>query len=78
MKKFKLTSKQIAIIVFTTIQVLCVFIAAAFVLQADACPSPYYDILGCLMYLGATVFFEWLKYKIIHDDISRSKDLDDK
>lgn len=65
--KNKLTSKQTTIMVFTTIQVLCVFIAAAFVLQTDACTSPYFDILGCLMYLGAAAFFEWLKY-ITHKD----------
>lgn len=68
MKKLKLTSEQIAIIVFTTIQVLCVFVAAAFVLQADACPSPYYDIFGCLMYLGAAAFLEWIKYKVTHNN----------
>ena len=68
MKKLKITSEQLAIIVFTTIQVLCVFIAAAFVLQADVCSSPYYDILGCLMYLGAAVFLEWIKYKVTHNN----------
>lgn len=68
MKKLKITPEQLAIIVFTTIQVLSVFIAAAFVLQADACSSPYYDILGCLMYLGVAIFFEVLKYKITHHD----------
>lgn len=68
MKKLKITPEQLAIMVFTTIQVLCIFVAAAFVLQADACPSPYYDILGCLMYLGIAIFFEWIKYKVTHKD----------
>jgi len=68
MKKFNIKLNSLATIALTCITWLCIFIAAAFVLQADACPSPYYDILGCLMYLGIAIFFEWIKYKVTHKD----------
>lgn len=56
MKKFN--------IVFTTIQILCVFIAAAFALQEPT--NVYGDAIGALGYLCVAVFFEWVKYKITH------------
>lgn len=70
MKKFNISSKKLAIIAFTTIQILCVFIAAAFVLQSDAVPNPYYDALGSLMYICITIIIEWVKYRIVteHDN----------
>lgn len=67
MKKFNITSKELAIASFTTVQILCVFIAAAFALQSEACTSPYWDAFGCISYLGAAIIFEWVKYKVTHN-----------
>lgn len=71
MKKFKITNEKLGVAVFTVIQILCVFIAAAFALQSDAVGGhlyPYYDAIGCLMYLGAAIIIEVVKYKITHNN----------
>lgn len=64
MKKFNITSEKLGIIAFTTIQILCTFIAAAFALQEPT--NVYYDAFGAIGYLCVAGFFEWVKYKITH------------
>ena len=64
MKKFNITSEKLGIIVFTTIQILCVFIAAAFALQEPT--NIYSDAISAIEYLCVAIFFEWVKYKITH------------
>ena len=70
MKKFKITNEKLGVAVFTVIQILSVFIAAAFALQSDAVGGsyPYYDAIGCLMYLGVAIIIEVVKYKITHNN----------
>ena len=67
MKKFNTTSEKLGIIVFTTIQILCVFIAAAFALQ-EPTTNVYVDAIGALGYLFLACLIEWVKYKITHND----------
>lgn len=67
MKKFNITSEKLGIIVFTTIQILCVFIAAGFALQ-EPTTNVYTDAIGALGYLFLTCLIEWVKYKITHND----------
>lgn len=64
MKKFNITSEKLGVIAFTTIQILCVFIAAAFALQKPT--NVYGDAIGAIGYLCIAIFFEWMKYKITH------------
>lgn len=70
MKKFNITSEKLGVIAFTTIQILCVFIAAAFALQEPT--NVYGNAIGAIGYLCITIFFEWVKYKITHpEDITQ-------
>ena len=65
MKKFNITSEKLAVIAFTTIQVLCAFIAAAFALEQH---FTNYDLFGAISYLSLIVLCEWIKWKITHND----------
>lgn len=49
MKKFNITSEKLAIIAFTTIQILCIFIAAYCALQHDIKQSTVLTILFLLL-----------------------------
>ena len=62
MKKFNITSEKLGVIAFTTIQILCVFIAAAFALQGT---HTYIDSVVAIGWLVIAGFFEWMKYKVI-------------
>ena len=62
MKKFNITSEKLMVIAFSTIQTLCIFIAAAFALQRN---STYYDAIGAIGYLCIAAFFEWMKHKLL-------------
>lgn len=66
MKKFNITSEKLAIIVFTVIQVLCIFISARFAL--DEFNDTMYNSLGAIMYLALTILIEWVKWKVTHND----------
>lgn len=61
MKKFNITSEKLMVIAFSTVQTLCVFIAAAFALQG----STYYDTVGAIGYLCIAALFEWMKHKLL-------------
>lgn len=70
MKKFNVTSEKLGVIAFTTIQILCIFIAAAFALQEPT--NIYGNAIGAIGYLCIAIFFEWVKYKITHpNDITQ-------
>ena len=64
MKKLKITSEKLGVITFTTIQILCVFIAAGFALQEPT--NIYGDAFGAILYLSIACLMEWIKYKITH------------
>ena len=66
MKKFNITSEKLAIIAFTTIQILCIFIASAFAL--DELHPTTYTALGAFMYLMIVIIIEWVKWKVTHND----------
>ena len=66
MKKINITSEKLGVIAFTTIQILCIFIAAAFALQEPT--NVYGDAIGAIGYLCIAIFFEWMKYKITHPE----------
>lgn len=66
MKKFNITSEKLATIALTCIVWLCVLIAAAFALQEPT--NVYVDAFGAIGYLALAGFFEWLKYKITHNN----------
>ena len=66
MKKFNITSEKLGVIAFTTIQILCIFIAAAFALQEPT--NVYGNAIGAIGYLCIAIFFEWVKYKITHPE----------
>ena len=65
MKKFNITSEKLAVIVFTTIQILCVLIAAAFALEQT---FTNYDLFGAIGYLSIAILCEWIKWKITHQN----------
>lgn len=67
MKKFNITSEKLAVIVFTTIQILFVFIAAGFALQ-ELTTNVYTNAIIALGYLFLACLCEYVKYKITHDD----------
>ena len=71
MKKFNITSEKLAIIVFTTIQILCAFIAAAFALEQH---FTNYDLFGAIGYLSLIVLCEWVKWKISHQNDEEKQD----
>lgn len=66
MKKFNITSEKLGVIAFTTIQILCIFIAAAFALQEPT--NVYGNAIGAIGYLSAACLIEWVKYKITHPE----------
>ena len=66
MKKFNITSEKLGVIAFTTIQILCVFIAAEFALQEPT--NIYGDAFGAIGYLFVACLIEWVKYKITHPE----------
>ena len=71
MKKFNITSEKLGIIAFTTIQILCVFIAAAFALDCVN-NDIYFNAGGAILYLILASVCEWVKYKITHpNDITQ-------
>lgn len=66
MKKFNITSEKIGIAAFTTLQILFVFIAAAFALD-EYTNSVYANALSTICYLSLAIACELVKYKITHD-----------
>ena len=65
MKKFNITSEKLATIALTCVVWLCVLFAAAFALQGT---DTYIDILASIGWLIVAGFFEWIKYKITHQE----------
>lgn len=65
MKKFKITSKKLATIALTCVVWLCVLFAAAFALQGT---GTYIDALASISWLCIAIFFEWIKYRVTHND----------
>ena len=65
MKKFNITSEKLATIGFTIIVWICVLIAAAFALQGT---STYIDAISSIGWLVIAGFFEWMKYRITHQE----------
>lgn len=65
MKKFNINSKNLATIAFTCIVWLCVLIAAAYSLQGN---NTHLDAIAALLWLCIAGFFEWVKYKVTHND----------
>lgn len=66
MKKFNITSEKLGVIAFTTIQILCVFIAAAFALQEPT--NVYGNAIGAIGYLCIACLIECVKYKVTHPE----------
>lgn len=66
MKKLNITSNSLATIALTCVVWLCVLIAAAFALQEPT--NIYVDAFGAIGYLTIAAFFEWVKYRITHND----------
>ena len=65
MKKFNITSNGLATIGFTLIVWICVLMSAAFALQET---GTYIDILASIGWLVIASFFEWMKYKVTHQE----------
>lgn len=65
MEKFNITSNALATIGFTLIVWMCVLFAAAFALQGN---GTYIDLLASIGWLIIASFFEWMKYKITHNN----------
>lgn len=65
MKKFNITSNGLATTALTCVVWLCVLFAAAFALQGT---GTYIDILASTSWLIIAGFFEWIKYKITHQE----------
>ena len=65
MKKFNITSEKLATIGFTLIVWICVLISAAFALQGN---GTYIDVLALICWLVIASFFEWMKYKVTHQE----------
>ena len=65
MKKFNITSNGLATTALTCVVWLCVLFAAAFALQGT---GTYIDILASIGWLIVAGFFEWIKYKITHQE----------
>lgn len=63
----KITSKKLGIATLTVLQILCVWIAAAFAL--DKCDNIYINALCAICYLFFACLFEYVKYKMTHNDI---------
>lgn len=66
MKKLNITSEKLATIALTCVVWLCILIAAAFALQEPT--NVYVDTFGAIGYLALAGFFEWLKYRITHNN----------
>lgn len=62
MKKFNIESEHLAIIAFTTIQILCVSVTSYCALHDDA----RQNTLLTIIFLSLTLLCEWVKYKITH------------
>lgn len=71
MKKFNITSNGLATIALTCVVWICVLFAAAYALQDD---HTYFDAIASLMWLCIAGFFEWVKYKVTHDDTLNTLD----
>jgi hypothetical protein len=65
MKKFNITSNCLATIALTCVVWLCVLFAAAFALQGN---DTYIDLLVSIVWLVIASFFEWMKYKVTHQE----------
>ena len=65
MKKFNITSNGLATIALTCVVWLCVLFAAAFALQGN---DTYIDLLISIVWLAIASFFEWMKYKVTHQE----------
>lgn len=65
MKKFNINSEKLATIALTCVVWICVLFAAAYALQGT---HTYIDTIAALLWLCIAGFFEWVKYKITHDD----------
>lgn len=68
MKKFNITTNNVKTIALTCVVWLCVLIAAAYALQSDTVTPRYIDAIGAIIYLALAGFFEWLKYRITHNN----------
>ena len=68
MKKFNITSNNVKTIALTCVVWLCVLIAAAFALQHDTVTPYYIDAIFTVIWLIIAAFFEWIKYKITHNN----------
>lgn len=64
MKKIKIKSKRLKIILFTILQILYTIIAAVFLIHAENCTSPYLSIFSCVSHLSMAILFERIKYDI--------------
>ena len=65
MKKFNITSNSLATIALTCVVWICVLFAAAYASQDN---HTYFDAIASLIWLCIAVFFEWVKYKVTHND----------
>ena len=65
MKKFNITSNCLTTIALTCVVWLCVLFAAAFALQGN---DTYIDLLISIVWLVIASFFEWMKYKVTHQE----------
>lgn len=71
MKKFNITSNGLATIALTCVVWICVLFAAAYALQGN---HTYLDAIAALSWLCIAGFFEWVKYKVTHDDTLNTLD----
>lgn len=71
MKKFNITSNGLATIALTCVVWICVLFAAAYALQGN---HTYFDAIASLIWLCIAGFFEWVKYKVTHDDTLNTLD----
>ena len=63
MKKFKITSKNLLLIGLFIIQILCIYISAAFALEGT--PHLWCDIVGTIGYFAIACIIERFKRTII-------------
>ena len=63
MKKFKITSKNLLLIGLFIIQILCIYISAAFALEGT--PHLWCDITGALGYFAVACIIEKFKRTMI-------------
>ena len=63
MKKFKITSKNLLLISLFIIQILCIYISAAFALEGT--PHLWCDIVGTIGYFAVACIIERFKKTVI-------------